>query len=70
MSTVSERIEHLEESIAEVQDVLGEAQKILSVADASQRKSGAVAGTVRRTAIVVVVGALALAVVAMLRRGH
>jgi hypothetical protein len=70
MSTVSERIEHLEESIAKVQDVLGEAQKILSVADASHRKAGAVAGAVRRTVIVVVVGALALAVVAMLRRGH
>jgi hypothetical protein len=70
MSTVSERIEHLEESIAKVQDVLGEAQKILSVADASQRKASAVAGAVRRTVIVVVVGAVALAVVAMLRREH
>jgi hypothetical protein len=70
MSSVSERIEHLEESIAKVQGVLGEAQKILSVADASQRKAGAVAGALRRAVIIVVVGALAFTAVAMLRRRH
>ena len=68
MTSVSERIEHLEESIAKVQGVLGEAQKFLSVADASQRKAGAVARAVRRAVVLVVVGGLAVAVVAMLRR--
>jgi hypothetical protein len=70
MTSVSERIEHLEESIAKVQGVLGEAQKILSVADASQRKAGTVARAMRRAFIIVVVGGLAFAVVAMLRRPH
>jgi hypothetical protein len=70
MSTVSERIEHLEESIAKVQGVLGEAQKILSVADASQRTAGAVARAVRRAVFVVGVGAVAITVIAMLRRRH
>jgi tRNA A37 N6-isopentenylltransferase MiaA len=70
MTSVSERIEHLEESVAKMQGVLEEAQKILSVADASQRTAGAIARTARRAAILIVVGGVAFAVVAMLRRPH
>jgi hypothetical protein len=52
----TQRIEHLEDSIEQVQGVLDTAQRALAVADAAQAKARSAATSVRR---MVLVGAIA-----------
>lgn len=68
MSNATEKIEQLEGSIAHVQGLLDDAQKVLSVADETQRRADAIAANVRRTVIVVTVAGLVLALLALVRR--
>jgi hypothetical protein len=62
------KIEHLEGSIATLQDVLDNTQRVLALADETGKRAGEVARDMRRTLIVVGIAGAALITLATLRR--
>jgi hypothetical protein len=64
----TQRIEHLEGSIATVQGALDNAQRVLAVADKTGKKVDAVAANMRRTGFVLAGAGALLIVFAVLRR--
>jgi hypothetical protein len=64
----TDKIEHLEGSIAHVQDVLDNAQRVLSAADAAQAKAEEVHSTVRRLFVGAVVASVVFALIVVARQ--
>jgi hypothetical protein len=64
----TDKIEHLEGSIAHVQDVLENAQRVLSAADAAQAKAEEVHSTLTRLFVGVAVASVVLTILFAVRR--
>jgi hypothetical protein len=66
----TDRIENLEGSIAHAQDVLDNAQRVLSAVDAAQAKADEVHSAVRRLFVGVAVASVAIAIFIAARRAR
>ena len=65
----TENIEHLEGSIANVQDVLDNAQRMLAIAQTTAEKANTVTASMRRTALVLAAAGALIITLGVIRRG-